>query len=135
MLLRILGIFGLGGIFVAGGFFVSAESGRKKLENDTNVFLQLVADGDLKEAYERTGESFRKVNPFESFQTMMRVFRLDEYASAEWDKRGFEGDSGLMVGTITTKEGKTFPAELNMIKEEDTWRLAGVYKAGESSTD
>src|SRR5262245_8448973 len=131
------GIAAVLGLAVCAGVGVLVYSGFKgvmamsqPVVDGAEEFLGLLGQGKIAEAYASTANGFRTQQDKASFTAAVKQLGLTEYASASWNNRQFQNQTGSVEGTVTTKSGGTAPAALQLVNEEGKWKVAGVRYGG-----
>ena len=86
-------------------------------------FFTAVAQGDMQGAYAQTAIGFQEIVTLPEMVEFMDYTGLDQYESASWYTRSFENEWGYLEGTVTTNKGQSIPLFMDLLKEEDTWKV------------
>lgn len=103
-------------------------------------FLALISEERISEAYESAAAGLRSQQDAASFESAVRAIGLTEYESASWGQRQIQNDRATLDGSVTTVDGGTIPLTMELVNEDDGWRVlalsspaAGVTIAGGES--
>ncbi len=88
-----------------------------------DAFFSTAASGDVETAYEMTASGFQDEVEIEEMIDFLDASGLDGYDSATWSTRSFENEWGYLEGTVTTDEGELVPLFIDLLKEDDTWKV------------
>jgi N-acetylneuraminic acid mutarotase len=90
--------------------------------------FQKIEDGQIEEAYrEDTAEIFKEtttLNEYENFTEQYEVFENFESFSSSSVVQ--ENDIVTIEGTIKAEDGQTVPVIINLVKENDEWKIANM---------
>jgi hypothetical protein len=90
--------------------------------------FQKIEDGQVEEAYrEDTSQIFKDsttLSEYKNFTEQYSVFENFESFSARSVNR--ENDRLSIQGTVNGEDGQTVPVEINMIKENDEWKIVNI---------
>jgi hypothetical protein len=89
-------------------------------------FLALVGEGKTGEAYRACSTSFKTTMDEEAFARLVKSTGLKDYASASWSSRSVDNNQATVAGTVTTKRGGRIPITINLIWENEAWRVLAL---------
>jgi hypothetical protein len=126
-------LLGCGGLFLLSslacvGLVWMLWSAVAPLGEAGDKFLALLGEGKTHEAYLAAGSAWRAREDEETFTATVRDLGLTGYQSSSWTSRSFDNNVGKLEGTITTKDGGTFPATVELNFEGGAWKVASVAK-------
>ncbi len=117
----------LGGIVVVVAVIVGiAFTLTADLPKSADAFFALVKDGKTEDAYQSTAKAFQDATSMDQFTTFLEQTGLNQYASASYNSRSFENDQGRLEGTVTLSDGTSKPIQVDLTKENGTWKVLGV---------
>lgn len=114
----LLGVVGVIGLSVAGAFYFT--SGATRAGDD---FFAAVGAGDMDRTYGTLSSAFRAATSEAELAAFLAANRMDKVADTSWGSRSVSGGRGSLVGTLTTTAGESIPVEIDLIKEEDRWKI------------
>ncbi|MBT5016248.1 hypothetical protein HN748_05315 [Candidatus Peregrinibacteria bacterium] len=117
----LIAIGGLG--FIIGGCVVLVFTLTAGLPAAADDFFMTAAQGDMQAAYDQTSVGFKEEVTLLQMVDFLDYTGLDGYESASWYNRSFENDIGYLEGTVTTTEGQAIPLFIDLLKEQDTWKI------------
>ncbi|WP_165475102.1 DUF4864 domain-containing protein [Legionella yabuuchiae] len=88
--------------------------------------LQLTAlrAGQNQLAYSYTSKQFQKAIPFNQFEQFISLYpALKNAESVSFTQRKIENNSGVIGGTLTTKDGKEVAVQYTFTKEDGEWKI------------
>lgn len=108
------------------------------LIDTANKQLEALRKGNLQDAYSYTSQEYQKAISFAHFQQWLAENpELQNNQSAAFPQRGVTHspiktstnylNSGFLEGTITTKEGKSVAIKYIFLKENDQWKIVGIF--------
>ena len=89
-------------------------------------FLALLAEDQIKEAYDSTAAGFRTQQSESAFAAAVREIGLTRYRSASWLNRQVQNNQATLEGSVTTSEGGTIPLTMTLVSEGDEWKVLGL---------
>jgi len=127
----IVAILGFGGCagtvaLLVGGVFALT----RPVVDASEQFLTLVGEGKFADAYASTADGFRAQQDEASFAAAVKQLGLTDFASAFWNSRQIENQTGAAEGTVTTKDGGTRPVTVRLVREGGRWAVDGVRYGG-----
>ena len=132
----VLGVMACGGVGFLIYLGVSAIiAATQPVVDASNDFLGLLGQDKTAEAYAATGSVFRAQYDEASFTAAVKQLGLTDYASASWNNRKFENQTGSVEGTVTTKNGSATPAAIQLVSEQGKWKVVEVRYGGVELTD
>jgi hypothetical protein len=127
----IVGILGVG---MFAGLIALAVGGvfalTRPVVDASEQFLALLGEGRISEAYSATADGFRARQDEASFAAAVKQLGLGDFASAFWNSRQIENQTGTAEGIITTKSGGTRPVSIRLVRERGRWAVDGVRYGG-----
>jgi hypothetical protein len=92
-------------------------------------FFAEVKAGNVANAYEHyLSEDFRAATTLEELESFLEKTALSNYSGASWSSRSISGDQGKLEGSIETADGGTIPITIDLVKENDEWKILSIYK-------
>lgn len=90
-------------------------------------FLLDISSGDITKAYESMAPSFQKQISRDELSEIVRVSTvLNQIEKVSFPERSVEGESGLMHGTITGKNGVVRIVDVSLSRVNGEWRVDGL---------
>lgn len=89
-------------------------------------FLALLAQDRIEDAYQSTATGFRSQQDAASFAATVKAIGLTRYASASWANRRIENNRATLEGSVTTTDGGTIPLTIELVSEDDEWKVLGL---------
>lgn len=86
-------------------------------------FFAAVKAGDMDKAYSTLSVAFRAETSDEELRAYLSASRMDKVSETSWGNRSISSGRGKLVGTLTTTDGGTVPVEIDLIKEQDQWKI------------
>jgi hypothetical protein len=129
----LLVIVGLLLLLALGGFLLLTYRELAPLSEAADAFLTRVGTSQYEEAYTSTSEAYRTAVPRERFVAAMRELQIDRFASASWKSRTRDGVAGRVTGTFTTRDGSAVPLTVQLVLEDEVWRVSHLGREAESS--
>ncbi len=122
---------GLVAVLVSGLLFVSGCFGLGETGDIAREFFQMIADGQVEEAYEFTGDAFKDYTSYDEFVELVDLAELDTYI--DFQSSGFEysEEDGYTIQTLIgnwyDSYGYYYPIEVYFMEVGDEWKLVGFY--------
>lgn len=89
--------------------------------------LDALSHGNINEAYIYNSKSFQKNLSLELFKQYLDKFPVLKNANhTNFPIRKTSNYVGLLVGTLTSKDGRTTPIEYEFIKENGSWKILNI---------
>jgi hypothetical protein len=121
----LLGIVGAIGLMIASIFYFTSD-----VTKTGDEFFAAIASDDMEKAYGRLSTAFRAGTSQEKLAAFLAANRIDKVTKTSWSNRSIKtGGVGNLTGTLTTAEGETIPIEIDLIKEDDEWKIYALRKA------
>jgi len=98
------------------------------MTGNVEAFFQAASENNTDEAYEFLSKDFQSGISKNEFVAFLITNSLNQYKSATWTSRSISGTIGSLVGTIKTKSGASIPLNLDMVKEENSWKIYSINK-------
>jgi len=113
-------------ILVAVAIVFWATSG---MSENANIFFNTLLSKDYKGAYYGyVSKNFQNRVPYNEFVKFIKANRLDQVNNTSWNSRKTDGNMGELEGFVKTIDKSSIPLKIEFIKENDTWRIYGIYK-------
>ncbi|RUR04542.1 DUF4864 domain-containing protein [Legionella sp. km772] len=108
------------------------------LLNTANEQLEALRAGNINEAYSYTSQEYQQAISLANFQKWLAENpELKNNKSANFTQRGITNspvnnaagylNSGFLEGTITTNDGKKIGIKYIFLKENDRWKIVGIF--------
>lgn len=88
-----------------------------------DAFLEQLGQGQVAEAYQSAAQGLRERQDEAAFAAQVEELGLTEYESSWWSNRNIENNKGYVAGTITTRSGGDLPLEIDLVYEDETWKV------------
>lgn len=88
-----------------------------------DAFLEQLGQGQVAEAYQSAAQGLRERQDEAAFAARVEELGLTEYESSLWFNRNVENNKGHVDGTITTRSGSDLPLEIDLVYENETWKV------------
>lgn len=124
VMLTVLGLYILlfGLIIVFGGMSVRDLSSVGKEE------LAALRQGNMEQAYSYTASDFKKEVNLDTFKELMNRYpQLHDNVDSTFNNVEYKDKDGLILGTLTMKDGSAIPVEISLVKEGDQWKISGIH--------
>jgi hypothetical protein len=118
-------VAGLGVLLVAGIFAVT-----RPVVEASEQFLALLGNGKIAEAYASAADGLRAQQDEASFARAVQQLALTEYSSVSWHNREIRFQEGIAEGTVTVKNGLSKNILVQLVHEQDKWKVAGIRFGG-----
>lgn len=92
-------------------------------------FFDAASKGDVDGAYSQLASEFKAGTSKDELMTFLDSLQVGELESVEWGERSFSGGQGNMVGTLKLQGGGSVPLSIDMIKEDEGWKIYTIRKA------
>ncbi len=96
---------------------------------NSTIKNQLVAlrSGDIAKAYSYTSTDFRNATPLTDFEAFVNHYEaLRENKRFSLTEKEIKDDTGVVKGTLYSKEGASTPVEYLLVKEDGEWKILGI---------
>ncbi|MDD5091710.1 MAG: hypothetical protein PHQ23_12445 [Candidatus Wallbacteria bacterium] len=80
--------------------------------------------GQLEQAYALGTEEFRSGKKIDRFQAILRELQDRKNLSVSWSFWQFQSDRGVIKGSISLPDGKTWEVSLDLLKISDIWQVS-----------
>lgn len=103
----------------------SSACSRKKAspEEEAQQFLDLVAKGETRRAYEAASFGFRTGQTLSNFEGAVKELGLTNYAGVTWASLQRSNDGATLEGEMSGKSGVKLPVRVVMIEQDGRWKL------------
>jgi hypothetical protein len=105
------------------GFVFYLTSGPVKSADN---FFSLIKNGDLNGAYESTSEQFKQNTTAEQFKSFLESSSIINFNSSFWSSRSVDQNGATLTGSFKTKDDKTIPLEVSLVKENGQWKILSL---------
>ncbi len=93
----------------------------------SNTFMDALKQGNPGIAYESTSEGFKEQGSSDDFETFVSGNPiLKDIESYSFSSYNMVNDYGSARGTITAKDGQVSPVMLELVKENDEWKVLNI---------
>lgn len=92
-------------------------------------FFDAAMKRDVDRAYSQLAQEFQATATKGELLTFLDTLQVQDLETVEWGSRSFSGAQGNLVGTLKLKGGGRVPLNIDMIKEEDGWRIYAIHKS------
>lgn len=105
-------------------------------------FFTLLKNENTEQAYNQTSQEFQATTTLSDFEEFVKDSLFDKYEDATWSRREINltgaRQIGVLEGAIETSTNAVIPLHIELIKENDKWRIriitiksAGIRSQGE----
>jgi TM2 domain-containing membrane protein YozV len=88
--------------------------------------LDAFRSGNMNSAYGYTSTEFQKNTSLENFSGFAHQYRLESNESVSFYDRKINGNSGVVTGKLTLKDGTVYALQYRLEKEGDQWKVTGI---------
>jgi hypothetical protein len=119
----------IGGVAVVASIIVGIVFySTRPIVQTADAFFALARDNKFDEAYTMTSIGFKEVTNLAEFKAFLQRSQIDQYESAFWNQRSIDTDlggitTGILGGTIKTKNQKNIPLTMDFIQENKDWKI------------
>jgi hypothetical protein len=99
------------------------------IANSADEFFSAINNGSIEEAYQSTSREFQAATSLEAFKSFLNSTAIASYESASWSSRSKENNIGKLEGSIKTKDGGIIPVKIQLVKEDNKWKILNINKA------
>jgi len=110
-------------IIVAVVFYITSG-----LTTTADKFFNAVAGNRYEQAYQYVSQEFRDATPPDQLAVFLERNGLTDYQDASWSERSFSGYRGKLVGTIHTRNGRSIPVRVHLVKSNGHWLVDSIFK-------
>jgi len=117
------------GVFLIGiaAIIALAIFATKGIAETAEQQLAALRSGDMAKAYSYTSQEFQNASSLEKFKDFINtVLALKDNESSFFSSRKIEGDTGILEGTLKSKDGAVTPVVYQMVKEKDEWKILNI---------
>lgn len=117
------------GVFIIGiaSIIALAIFATKGIAETAEQQLAALRAGDLAKAYSYTSQEFQNATSLEKFKDFVNtVLALKDNESSSFSNRKIEEDTGILEGTLKSKDGAVTPVIYQMVKEKDQWKILNI---------
>ena len=113
-------------------FFIVLGSVLGKIGDAAQQELTALRAGDISKAYSYTSDKFQKSVSIDDFKKFVDHYpQLKSNVSASFRDREIHDDSGTLKGSLTLQDGKATPIEIDVIKENNEWKIIEIILNGQ----
>jgi TM2 domain-containing membrane protein YozV len=89
--------------------------------------LAALRNGNIDQAYSYTSSEFHKGVSVDTFKKFVDSYpQLRNNVDSTFTDMEYKNNNGLITGTLTMKDGSTTPVEIELLKENDQWKINGI---------
>lgn len=119
MFLKIfIGFFVLIGLGVASIFYFTSD-----MVSSTDEFFAMVGANEVDSAYQGLSSAFKAETTLEQLNAFLSASGLSKFKEASWNSRSIKNGLGTLEGSVTTTDGATIPLEIQLVKEDGSWKI------------
>lgn len=112
------------GLILAGVMYLTA--GMVEVGDE---FFDAASEGDVDRAYGQLAQEFQAGTTKDELMTFLNSLQVQDLETVEWGERSFSGSQGKLAGTLKLKGGGSVPLTIDMIKEDDGWKVYTIHKS------
>lgn len=109
------------GIIIGVVFYLT--SGATKSANN---FFSLIKSGNIDNAYQSLSQQFKEKTTSEQFEIFVKTYSIIDFDSVFWNSRSMNPSVTELEGSIKTKNGKTIPVKVDLVKEDGQWKILSI---------
>lgn len=103
-------------------FYITSD-----LVNVVQLQLNALKSGDIKTAYALNSKDFQQATSLNDFTVFLKSYPiLKENKNHSFSFREVENNKGILIGTLTAKDGSQTAVTYLLIKENGTWKILGI---------
>lgn len=121
IVVALLGIAAFVGVIFGVVFY--ATSG---ITDTTDQFFAAAYEGDYETAHSLTSQQFQAGTNVEQLGEYLEQFGLNKVTDTSWSSRSIENNIGELRGTVTTETGGAIPTFIQLVHEQDEWRITFI---------
>lgn len=92
-----------------------------------NQFAAL-REGNIEKAYSYTSQDFQHETSLSSFKKFVNQYPfLKENVKVSFPEREIKNNIGIIRGTVRLKDGTMIPIQMQLIKENNQWKILGIH--------
>ncbi len=92
-------------------------------------FFVAASQGDEDGAYNLLAQEFQAGTSKEELMVFLNSLQIQDLDVIEWGERSISGGQGSIAGTLKLKGGGSVPLTVDMVSEDDGWRIYTISKA------
>ena len=104
-------------------FFVRIFFGTKGLPQAITKFFELIATGEIDNAYQLTTESFRSQTSKKQFIKFIKTNKFKQYQRLKMAMPSIKGGDCTMEVTLITKSGIEIPLKMGLMRKGKDWQI------------
>lgn len=91
-------------------------------------FFAAAREGDIPRAYSLVSDDFRAGTTEDQLADFLYDNALTDVTDASWGSRSFDGNLGVLSGSLNTGSGGVVPITLHFVKGDGGWRIYSIDK-------
>lgn len=93
------------------------------LARTADDFFAAARAHDMKAAYTHLSKSLQHTTSEAELRTYLHKHGLDAVVATDWSSRSIQSGRGSLKGTVRTKDGGRIPVSLQLVKDDDGWKI------------
>jgi len=119
----LLGFFVFIAIVVTAALFFTSD-----MTTAADDFFLAVQEQDMAKAYSHLSKDFQAGTSEEELTQYLQSTSIAKVVSSSWSSRTVNLGKGKLEGSLTTDTGAEFPVTLELVKEDDQWKIYSLFK-------
>lgn len=92
----------------------------------TDDFFAAAYEGDYDTAHSLTSQRLQEQGGPDALRQFMETNGLDKVTETSWSSRNIQNTQGRLEGTVTTESGASIPIVVELVSENDEWRISYI---------
>ncbi|HTE48698.1 MAG TPA: hypothetical protein VK675_02220 [Candidatus Paceibacterota bacterium] len=89
-------------------------------------FFSLIKSGNVDGAYQSLSQQFKEKTTAEQFNVFVKTYSITDFESVFWNSRTINPSVTELEGSIKTKNSKTIPVKVDLVKEDGQWKILSI---------
>ncbi|NND66137.1 MAG: hypothetical protein HKN19_01000 [Halioglobus sp.] len=92
-------------------------------------FFDAARKGDIDQAHSQLAREFQASATKGELLAFLDTLHLQDVEEVQWGERSFSSGRGNLAGTLKLKGGGRVPLNIDLIEEEDGWKIYAIHKS------